>query len=58
MPSKRILITGGAGFIGSSLAATLLAAGERVTILDNLSTGHLRNVERLRGEELVHGHFG
>lgn len=40
----RTLITGGAGFIGSNLARTLLAAGEAVTVLDDLSTGHERNI--------------
>lgn len=40
----RILVTGGAGFIGSHVAATLLAAGHEVAIVDNLSTGHPWNV--------------
>lgn len=43
----RALITGGAGFIGSHLAETLLAAGHSVTILDDLSTGTLENVAHL-----------
>ena len=38
----NILVTGGAGFIGSHLADALLAAGHRVTIIDNLSTGTTR----------------
>ena len=41
------LITGGAGFIGSHLSEFLLAAGHRVTILDNLSTGRYENVAAL-----------
>jgi UDP-glucose 4-epimerase len=41
------LITGGAGFIGSHLAEKLLAAGQRVTIIDDLSTGQFRNVAHL-----------
>jgi UDP-glucuronate decarboxylase len=41
---KRILITGGAGFIGSHLTGRLLAEGHTVYCLDNLSSGHLRNV--------------
>src|SRR5881394_3701552 len=45
--SNRILITGGAGFIGSHLAEKLLAEGHHVTILDNLSTGRYVNVEHL-----------
>jgi UDP-glucose 4-epimerase len=41
-------ITGGAGFIGSHLAETLLAAGHKVTVLDNLSTGAMENIEHLK----------
>lgn len=43
------LLTGGAGFIGSHLAETLLQRGQRVLLLDNLSTGSVRNVKHLRG---------
>ena len=43
------LITGGAGFIGSHLADALLAEGHQVSILDNLSTGAMENVEHLKG---------
>lgn len=42
--TTRVLITGGAGFIGSHLAEACLARGARVTILDNLSTGRPENV--------------
>ena len=42
-------ITGGAGFIGSHLADSLLDAGHKVTILDNLSTGAMENIEHLKG---------
>lgn len=42
----KFLITGGAGFIGSHLADTLLARGEQVVILDNLSTGNLANINQ------------
>jgi UDP-glucose 4-epimerase len=41
---RTILITGGAGFIGSHLADDALARGERVVVLDNLSTGRRENV--------------
>jgi dTDP-glucose 4,6-dehydratase len=47
----RILITGGAGFIGSHLADRLLAAGHTVVALDNLLTGHPRNISHLAGHE-------
>lgn len=42
------LITGGAGFIGSHLAERLVANGQRVTLLDDLSTGRLENIATLR----------
>jgi UDP-glucose 4-epimerase len=41
----NVLITGGAGFIGSHLAEALLQRGERVTVLDDLSTGSRKNIE-------------
>ncbi len=44
----KILITGGAGFIGSNLAEYFLAKGYKVTILDNLATGHFHNIEQVR----------
>ncbi|HEY4013193.1 MAG TPA: SDR family oxidoreductase [Polyangiaceae bacterium] len=50
------LVTGGAGFIGSSIAEALLAAGERVRILDDFSSGRRENLERLPGRfELIEG---
>src|SRR6266851_657211 len=42
--SRRVLITGGAGFIGSHLTDALIERGFRVQILDNLSTCHRRNL--------------
>lgn len=44
---SRALVTGGAGFIGSHLVEELVANGCRVTVLDNLSTGHHHNIEHL-----------
>lgn len=44
----RVLITGGAGFIGSHLVEGLLAKGNKVTIIDNLSTGNIDNVKHLK----------
>jgi len=46
---KRILVTGGAGFLGSHLIDRLLARGDEVVCLDNLFTGTKRNVEHLLG---------
>jgi UDP-glucose 4-epimerase len=54
----RFLITGGAGFIGSHLAERLVARGERVTLLDNLSTGSLDNIAHLVDSGAVDFHFG
>jgi UDP-glucose 4-epimerase len=48
-----ILITGGAGFIGSHLAERLLAEGHHVIILDNLSTGRYSNIAHLEGRDAV-----
>ena len=45
---RRAVVTGGAGFLGSHLCARLLAEGMEVVALDNLVTGRLRNLERLR----------
>ncbi|HKG59079.1 MAG TPA: SDR family oxidoreductase [Pyrinomonadaceae bacterium] len=44
------LVTGGAGFIGSHIAAALMANGARVRVLDDLSTGHRENIEELGGD--------
>jgi UDP-glucose 4-epimerase len=43
----RALITGGSGFIGSHLAEALLAQGQHVVVIDNLSTGRLENIQHL-----------
>ena len=45
----RTLITGGAGFIGSHLSEALLARGDHVLVLDNLSTGSIDNIAHLKG---------
>ena len=50
----KILVTGGAGFIGSHLAEALLAQGHEVTILDNLSTGRLENIAPLQNHPQFH----
>jgi UDP-glucose 4-epimerase len=47
----RALITGGAGFIGSHLTEHLLACGQQVTIIDNLSTGRLENITAFQDDE-------
>jgi UDP-glucose 4-epimerase len=50
----RVLITGGAGFVGSHLAEALLARGDEVHALDNLSTGSIDNITHLKS----HPKFG
>ncbi len=45
----KVFITGGAGFIGSHLAERLVARGDRVLVLDDLSTGQMANIEPLIG---------
>ena len=46
MSASKILVTGGAGFIGSHLVDALMTSGNSVTVLDNLSTGNLDNIRR------------
>lgn len=47
--SESVLVTGGAGFVGSHLVDALVAGGARVVVLDNLATGRLANLEHLLG---------
>lgn len=49
----RVLITGGAGFIGSHIADALVARGDEVVILDDLSTGRRKNIEHLLDSDQV-----
>jgi UDP-glucose 4-epimerase len=50
----RVLITGGAGFIGSHLCDALLAQGDQVTILDNMSTGSAANIAHIKDAIEIH----
>jgi nucleoside-diphosphate-sugar epimerase len=48
--SGIVVVTGGAGFIGSHIAAAAVANGAKVRIVDDLSTGHRENLDELRGD--------
>ncbi len=48
-PPRRVLVTGGAGFIGSHLVDLLVARGDRITVVDDLSTGRLSNLDGVVG---------
>jgi UDP-glucose 4-epimerase len=50
----RVLITGGAGFVGSHLAEALLGRGDEVFALDNLSTGSIENITHLKSHPKFH----
>jgi UDP-glucose 4-epimerase len=45
-----VVVTGGAGFIGSHIASALSAGGARVRVLDDLSTGHRENIDEIGGD--------
>jgi UDP-glucose 4-epimerase len=50
----RVLITGGAGFIGSHLADAYLQRGDHVYVIDDLSTGKIENIQHLKGQSRFH----
>ncbi len=50
----RVLITGGAGFVGSHLAEALLARGDEVFVIDNLSTGSIENIGHFKQHPCFH----
>jgi dTDP-glucose 4,6-dehydratase len=49
--SRRLVVTGGAGFLGSHLCDALVARGDEVVAIDNLATGRLSNIEHLFGHD-------
>ena len=50
----RVLITGGAGFIGSHLADAYLQRGDEVSVIDDLSTGTIDNIQHLKSNPNFH----
>lgn len=50
----KVLVTGGAGYIGSHLVDRLIARKDEVYVVDNLSTGKIRNIQHLLGKEGLH----
>jgi nucleoside-diphosphate-sugar epimerase len=54
--TSKVLVTGGAGFIGSNLANELIRQGAKVSIIDNLATGFRENLEEIEGDfEFIEG---
>jgi nucleoside-diphosphate-sugar epimerase len=51
---KKYVVTGGAGFIGSTLVRALLNAGGEVHVIDNLASGHEKNLEEIRDRVALH----
>jgi UDP-glucose 4-epimerase len=49
---KKVLVTGGAGFIGSNLVDKLVEAGHKVIVLDNLVTGNLDNLKKYKKNQV------
>ena len=48
---KKVIVTGGAGFIGSHLTCRLIATGHKVTVIDNFNTGKLKNLDSIKNNK-------
>jgi UDP-glucose 4-epimerase len=55
MIGEKVLVTGGAGFIGSNLVKTLIATGNSVIVLDNFMSGFISNIEKLPNINIIEG---
>ena len=58
MKYKKVLVTGGAGFIGSHLVEELLKNNVRVLVIDNLLTGKKTNLDRLENIDVIYDDLG
>ena len=56
--NKKVLVTGGAGFIGSNLCEALLEKQNKVVCLDNFATGKRENIAGLLNNSQLHPHRG
>jgi len=54
MRNKKIVVTGGAGFIGSHIVQSLVNTNNYVTVIDNLSTGNIKNIQDLIDTNKIH----
>ena len=50
--SKNVLVTGGAGFIGSALVRELIKEGSNVSVLDNMLIGDMSNIEEIKKDKV------
>ena len=58
MKYKKVLVTGGAGFIGSHLVEELLKNKVRVLVIDNLLTGKKTNLDKLENVDVIYDDLG
>ena len=55
MRNKKVLVTGGAGFIGSNLVKKLISDKNKVVVIDDLSSGFISNISNIDGVKYING---